>query len=429
MLNAGAYPNDPPSPPRPADPPAGDCAGVKGGYHRALVPTLHPADPGEATQAGQIAAAFASATVLLAYALCRVRLVDDGFAYQAVAQSPLLQGRLDLAPTGFHGVSILAAPLFALTRSAHAVAWLGVILSAANPWLMRAAARRTVGERAAVVAPLLYLLLPGVIWEPIKGHVNSVFAFFILLTVWLAARGSCAAPLAWGYAIVVKPFAAALAPLWVSRRVRGRRELAMLVSGLAIPIVYVAATWAQTGSPATAYSGAAGAPGIAQSLSCAIHRNIARIALNLFVAGDWNAPEGYGTVRAIAPPSLLVLGAWTLWKLRRDAWPKRAAAAVLLNLLMVAAMNHLFAKYLLPAVLLASLAAAAMIVDLPWLGLVVTIDAFQFAYLRAKLAPPDTIAGLPGFLPVLLPWAAAAAAFGWLWFKQAKAEDASGSPV
>ena len=373
-----------------------------------------PDDLLEEVRAGRVSAGLASAAVLIAYALCRVRLVDDGLAYQAVAESPFAQGFLDLSQTGFHGASILAMPIFALTRSPHAVAWLGILLSAANPWLMLAAARRAAGLRAAFIAPLLYLLMPGVIWEPIKGHINTVFAFFILLTAWLSLRGSCLAPVAWGYSIIVKPFAAALAPLWLRRRPRGFGSMALIALGVAVPILYIAATYAQTGGLATAYSAAAAEPGIAHSLSLALHRNVARIAVNLVVAGDWNLRDGYGTVRAIAPPSLFVIGLWALWKRRQDGWPRRAALAILLNLLMVAVMNHLFAKYLLPAVLLASVAAAAILAELPWLGLLVAVDAFQLAYLRAKLVPPETIGSIPGFVPVLLPWAVASAALAWL---------------
>ncbi len=345
--------------------------------------------------------------LVLSYSLCRVRLVDDAFDYLAAARAPVEKGRIDLTPTGFHGSSLAAAPIYAVTRSDHAVAWLGIGLSLLNPLLLLLVARRIGGDRAGAVAALFYLLLPGVIWEPMKGHINTIFVFFLLVTILLSIRMRPAAPLAWGYAVIVKPFAAALLPLFAPDAVRTTRRRLLLAAGCLIPVVYVAITRAQTGEFATAYSAAAGEPGIAGSLSLNLPKNAARTALNLFVAGDWNVAERYGTVRAIAPPSLAAIGLWALWRRRRESLARRAAAAVGLNLLMVMLMNHLFAKYLLPALLLLAVFAAATVAERPWLGILIGIDAFQLAYLRAKLVPPETIGGVPAAVPLLLPWAVA----------------------
>jgi len=308
--------------------------------------------------------AFVTAGMLVYFLLAHPVMMDDGFHYQGFAEA-LSRGTLDFRNFyGFQGLSFFAVPIFWLTQSHIAIIITSIIFSLLSiPLSYKVGQEIFRSHKAGIIALCIYLLMPYPYVTMMRGFQESALLFFILLIIYGAFTQKKWTGLAWGVGGIVKPFALVLFPLFVRKGMK-RIEIWCLFFGICIIALYGIANYAQTGHFVTlaatgAYSGAFDTNEIpALTKSFAIDwKTWARVPANLFMASR----------KIMVAPLLVLLGLYSLWKIKEIRLRKNIIIAIILNTLMVGAITYAFPKYILPMAVLLALMAIPLLLKYHWM--------------------------------------------------------------
>ncbi len=156
-------------------------------------------------------------TGVIAVAFSRTNIIpqDDHAHYQRFIEA-LAGGYLDLSIPGFHGASFLAVPLYLLTHSPLTNIWFQLACALAIPAMGYWAARPILRDRTeAILFAYVLALMPFLFFVAFRGFTFPSYTLFLLLTIGLRVRGSPWAFVPLSIAILIKPFAIAMLPLFL----------------------------------------------------------------------------------------------------------------------------------------------------------------------------------------------------------------------
>lgn len=317
--------------------------------------------------------------------------MDDFASYQAFIVA-LAHGRLDFAIPGFHGSDFLAVPVYLLTRSPVAQIQFQILCA-----LLLPAAAYLAGRSLYRSAWHGYVLLGSIAMMPfvgfvgLRGWTGPANMLLLLLTVWLAAaRRSSAAGVAWGFAMLTKPFGAGLFPLLIAlapREGKWYRRFRALLIGAAMVLAYVLVEYLQAGrihvgvheglTPGTAFQG-----------PLRVVLNAAHALQILFSVHNYFFPDpcltGPGNMMHTTP-LLIFLGLFGLFDSRRyfagRALPLALFSGALIAIGLNVPLDHMDHVYMEAGILLLILAALPVLKRHPvWLPLVLATLHFQWFY-------------------------------------------------
>jgi hypothetical protein len=224
----------------------------------------------------------------------------------------------------------------------------------------------------------------------------------MLLTIWGAARGSKWTWIAWGFAMITKPFALALLPIiilftpqdstsWI------RRHKTILL-GLCIPLIYVAIQYLQAGHLIVGAHPDLNHANVWQGPE-RIFLNIAHAFQILFSIHNYYFPDpsltGAGNMMHTTPV-LIFLGLFGLLAprgfFRSRALPIALLTGALIGLGMNALLDHMDHFYMQASVLLLILAALPVLKKyLLWIPLVLATLHFQWFYFFLQYRNPFSL--------------------------------------
>ncbi len=138
---------------------------------------------------------------------------DDHYLYQKFIES-LAAGKIDLTIAGFHGTDIFGLVAYIFTRSPLSQIY-GLMLPAiALPMLGFLTGRALFRDLFSGIALATILaMMPFISFVCLRGWTGPGYWFWMLLTIFLAARKSNWTGLPWAFAILTKPFAIVLLPV------------------------------------------------------------------------------------------------------------------------------------------------------------------------------------------------------------------------
>lgn len=186
---------------------------------------------------------FLACLLIFVYSQSTIVLMDDNVFYQKFTEKLANEGQFDFSLPGFHGGDFLTVPIYWLTHSPYSVAYLEMLLAVLSIFVIYLAAKEIYQNKAwGVIAAYIYLLCPFEYANPLRGHHHASMIFLTALGVYLLLKNNRFAWLAFGISYIIRPFAVALAPLFLYQR-----KLKQFFLSLAIPAVYVAVEYWQIG--------------------------------------------------------------------------------------------------------------------------------------------------------------------------------------
>ena len=174
---------------------------------------------------------------------------DDHFYYQAFVER-LAGGHFDLSIPGFHGADILAVPFFWLNHSPVAQIEFQMFCVLLLPLLGFLAGRRLFGSAwHGVMLSAAVTMMPFSSFVMLRGWTGPSYLCLLLLTLFAIAGKKWWSWIPWAFAILTKPFAVALLPLFFvfPRSKSSWRMLSIVALGLFFPTLYVVAQYLQVG--------------------------------------------------------------------------------------------------------------------------------------------------------------------------------------
>lgn len=315
---------------------------------------------------------------------------DDHFYYQQFVEA-LARGQLDLSIPGFHGSDIFAVPWYMLSHSPIAQIDMLHIWALLLPLIAYAAGARLFGSPAnGVIVASIIAMMPFVSFVALRGWTGPAYWGLMLLAIAVAASGSSWVIIPWGFAILTKPFAIALAPLlWVllRRRHRPRVCATMLCGVFALCAAYVALQYFQAGRIYIGTHTDTSALSVFH-FGKRFFLNIAHALQMLFSVHNYYFPDpsktGPGNLLHTSPV-LMFLGLYALGRAREFFRDLQLPFAIGLGAVMGLGLNALLDRmdhfYMEAGVLLLILAALPILRrQFLWVGLTLVTLHFQWWY-------------------------------------------------
>lgn len=176
--------------------------------------------------------------------------LDDHYNYQRFIET-LASGSLDLSIPGFHGSDFLAAIWHLFSGSFISQIEFQIYCALLLPFLAYIAGRDLFkGEWEGVVFATIITMMPFFSFVALRGWTGPAFHCLLMLTIIASERRSRWTGVLFGFAIITKPFALALAPLLFINasprrpRWKGYRDLYI---GIGIAALYVLVQYVQVG--------------------------------------------------------------------------------------------------------------------------------------------------------------------------------------
>lgn len=193
-------------------------------------------------------------TAVIAAVFSRTSIIpqDDNAHYQRFIET-LAEGHLDLSIPGFHGASFLALPLYLITGSALTNIWFQLTYALAIPAMGYWASRPILRDRTeAILFAYVLTLMPFLFFVAFRGFTFPSYTLFLFLTIGLRVRESRWAFLPLSIAILIKPFAIALLPLFIlwnpgMKRKGLSRGWKQFLLAMILPALYVITEYLQIG--------------------------------------------------------------------------------------------------------------------------------------------------------------------------------------
>lgn len=356
--------------------------------------------------------------VVIAIVFWRTNVVpqDDHGHYSRFIDA-LANGRLDLSIPGFQGSSFLATPFYLLMPVYELNAYFQIACAFLLPLAAYFAAKHTLRDRLqSVLFAYAMALMPFFYFMAFQGFTFASFTLLSLITIGLRGRGSAWAWLPWAFAILTKPFAIALLPLFLFWKPTVhesflRKGWVQILLMLPIPAAYVIAQYFQVGHIIVGAH-----PEITQSnvfLWWRAPLNAAHGVQMLFSVHNFYFPDpsktGQGNL-VHSSPILMLLGVFSLlyprqfWKDIRLA--RAIGVAFLIAYTLAALLDHMDHFYMEMSVLILALAGIPLVLHYRLLIPIVLVTFhFQFFYLylswRGTFFPDYSIAAIPLFIDVM----------------------------
>lgn len=186
---------------------------------------------------------FLACLLVFVYSQSTIVLMDDNVFYQKFTEKLANSGQVDFSLPGFHGGDFLTVPVYLLTRSGNSVAYLEMLLAIISIFTVYLATKEIYKNKAwGVMAAYIYLLSPFEYANPLRGHHHTSMIFMVTLGLYLLYKNNKFAWLAFGISYIIRPFAIALAPLFLYQR-----KFKQFFLSLIIPALYVIVEYWQIG--------------------------------------------------------------------------------------------------------------------------------------------------------------------------------------
>lgn len=331
---------------------------------------------------------------------------DDHFLYQAFIES-LAAGKLDLTIPGFHGTDMFGLVIFWITNSPLAQIY-GLMIPALLLPLMGFLAGRALFKSTmhGILLASIVTMMPFISFVLLRGWTGPGYWFWMLLTVWLAAKKSPFTGIPWALAILTKPFAIILLPLiivqmidikqqWWKHPFKWLKEVQKarsffwipVVTALVIVDVYLVAQYLQAERIFVGAHADMTASSIIQS-PLRIVLNLAHSLQIIFSVHNYYYPvpalTGPGNLMHTSPV-IIFLGlfgafAWkNYWKNIR--MPLALAGGAALGIVMNALLDHMDHFYMEASVFLMTLAALPVLMKHRiWIPIALATLHFQWFY-------------------------------------------------
>ncbi|MFA7681748.1 MAG: hypothetical protein WCX61_01835 [Candidatus Peribacteraceae bacterium] len=314
----------------------------------------------------------------------------DFFFYQAFVES-LASGTLDLSIPGFHGSNIFAVPLYWITHSSLAEIELQMIYAILLPVSAYLAGASLFRSRwYGLVLAGIVTMSPFVSMISGIGYTAAGYWVLMLITLYGAGERKWWTGIAWGLAILTKPFALALLPvLWIYRPEQGSlwKRHHIILLGLTIPVLAALFQYVQAGHVIV---------GVHPELNeASVWQEPMKILLNaayalqiLFSVHNYHYPNPGGTGHENllhTTPLLMFLGIFALIAQRQYFTERKLPAALLIGAILGFGMNAVVATmneyYMQAGMLLLILAALPVLKKYPlWIPFVLATLHFQWFY-------------------------------------------------
>ncbi|MBD3309332.1 hypothetical protein GF339_23245 [candidate division KSB3 bacterium] len=288
------------------------------------------------------------------------QMMDDANMYQGFSEELVEEGTLNFAKYyGFQGQALFTAPFYWLTGRADSILWVTSIFAFLSVPLAYLGGMTLGGTRSSGTLFMLAVLsMPLVYVTGLRGFVEPIQFFWMILLLYFLSIHSSLAYLAFAIILVIKPWGLAFLPsmLYLTyERYYERGHIGTLVKGIVlmvssfVPIVlHAVLTYLQTGYYANAWSAGA-KPNTSLSFS-ALWVNWGRY-LETFLRGQ--DPGGILWV-PVSATSLCIV--YLIQNIPRDLQEKQYTTpfliiSLLFNLFLVGLCPWFFHKYFLSAYL------------------------------------------------------------------------------
>ena len=317
--------------------------------------------------------------------------MDDHFLYQDFMKS-LMGGKFDLSITGYHGASLLAFPIYLLTRSDLSNIYFQIFCALLLIPAMYAAVKVLFEDRfLALLGTYAIAMMPFYSYIAFRGFTFPSYTLLVLLTIILYGRGSRWAFIPLSFAIITKPFAIALFPLlllWKNKKQEWifPRGLNQVLLACVVPAIYVLIQLFQTGAIAAAANPEITAANVFHPLRFPL--NVAHSVQVLFSVHNFYFLDPVLTRMSNmvhSSPLLMVFGIFTLMypaMFFRDKSLWRALGASFLAAFLLAMMlDHLDNAYMQTSVLMLVILSLSFLKKFPlWIPFVIATLHFQWLY-------------------------------------------------
>ena len=161
--------------------------------------------------------------------------LEDALFYQPFVED-LLKGQINTSGSGFQGSSFPAIILhlfwpntqsFVITQLFFGIATIPLIFIVTKQIFER--------NKPAIIATLLYALMPDVVFSGLHGYPQGFFNFSTLFVVYLLLKNSKLTGLAFGWSLISKPFSIALFPFFIKQK-----QIKPFIFGCLIGLFYLA---------------------------------------------------------------------------------------------------------------------------------------------------------------------------------------------
>lgn len=191
-------------------------------------------------------------------------MTDDAFGYQGFMENFVKNFELDFKSyVGWHGHIFITAPIFIVTKSSEAIIVGGIICSILNVPLSYIVGKKFSNNIYGGLSFMsCYILTPNIYIVSLRGFVEPIQFFFILLFFNSILDKSNFSFLFFSISITIKPWALALAPILINhiyinheKKLKNiLKSLAMLLSSFLILCTHIILTYFQTGQIMNSYA-------------------------------------------------------------------------------------------------------------------------------------------------------------------------------
>jgi hypothetical protein len=325
--------------------------------------------------------------------------MDDHFLYQNFMKE-LINGKFDLSITGYHGASFLAFPIYLLTRSDLSNIYFQIFCALLLVPAMYAAVKVLFEDKfLALLGAYAMAMMPFYSYIAFRGFTFPSYTLLILLAIALYGRGSKWAFLPLSFAIITKPFAIALFPLfllWKNKKQEWifSRGLNQVLLACVVPAIYVLIQLFQTGAIAAAANPEITATNVFHPLRFPL--NAAHSVQVLFSVHNFYFLDPVLTRMSNmvhSSPLLMIFGIFTLmypamFFRDRSLW-RALGSSFVCAFLLATMLDHIDNAYMQTSVLILAISSLPFLKKFPlWIPFVLATLHFQwlYAYLEYKEA-------------------------------------------
>ena len=334
---------------------------------------------------------------IISFSQTSIHPMDDHFGYQHFIEE-LALGRVDLSIAGYQGSSFLAFPIYLVTGSELANIYFQILCALLLIPMTFLVVRALFKDQfIAILSAYAMAMMPFLSYLAFRGFTFPSFTFLFLLSIWLFARGSRFTFLVLSFAIIIKPFAVALIPLFLIWKPKGAIRCRwcgrwQAILACIIPAIYVIAQYMQVGQVLAAANQSITATNVFHPFRFplnAAHGIQMMFSIHNFYFLDPARTHMANMVHT--SPLLMVFGVFTLLYPKKFFSDRTLARGMLVSFLvayaLAAFLDHMDNLYMQASVLMLFFASFLFIKKYPlWIPIILATLHFQwlYAYLALK---------------------------------------------